>query len=349
MVAGRLLAIALVCGLSACAGAPVAEQAPVDTMQITGPSELEVLPPDLASAMAALQQAAQADKLLPLDTWCSARTLRALAKSNKLDVSPVPAAQLAALLARTPDRIVANGRLVVLDHATATPPAGLYWTREAGGWRLDPLTLQAYTEPDRGVTHPYNQPMTLHQATVGILGSGPLKVNIKTTEGTLHCTLYKREAPRTVAQFVGLARGLRAFRDGARHDDPKAGTWHRRRFYDGLTFHRVIPEFMIQGGDPEGSGEGGPGFAFEDELDAKLRFDSGGLLGMANSGPNTNGSQFFVTEGATPWLNDRHTIFGRCRDLDVVRKIARVPKREGDPSAPVEPIRILRMKFSRQK
>ncbi len=127
---------------------------------------------------------------------------------------------------------------------------------------------------------------------------------IETSKGTINLDLFAEHAPITVANFVNLAR---------------------RGFYDGLTFHRVIADFMIQGGCPEGSGRGGPGYRFEDEFSEELRHDRPGLLSMANAGPNTNGSQFFVTHVPTPWLDDAHTIFGAVRsdaDQQVVNDIA---------------------------
>jgi peptidyl-prolyl cis-trans isomerase A (cyclophilin A) len=171
--------------------------------------------------------------------------------------------------------------------------------------------------------------MSLADATRGLKGKGPLtaKVDVQTdgVKGTFTCTLFDEKAPKTVANFVALARGLRAWRD------PKTEKWVKRPLYDGTLFHRVIPNFMIQGGDPEGSGRGGPGYEFDDEISPEVTFDRAGLLAMANKGKNratgrgTNGSQFFITEQPTPWLNGKHTIFGECTPLDLESKLARVP------------------------
>jgi len=134
-----------------------------------------------------------------------------------------------------------------------------------------------------------------------------------TTEGTFTIRLYDQEAPNTVANFVGLAEGT----------DPRASK--KGPFYNGIIFHRVIDGFMIQGGDPEGTGRGGPGYKFGDEFHPKARHDRAGILSMANSGPNTNGSQFFITLGPTPHLDNKHTVFGEVVDgLDVVKKIGKV-------------------------
>ena len=164
----------------------------------------------------------------------------------------------------------------------------------------------------------------------GKLGPG-LFAKIETTQGTIVVKLFEKEAPKTVANFVGLAEGTKEW------TDPKSGQKVKRPFYDGLIFHRVIPDFMIQGGDPLGTGTGGPGYRFEDEFNPALTFNKPGLLAMANAGPNTNGSQFFITDAPTPWLNNHHTIFGEVVEgLDVVKKIARVPKGPGDrPNTPV--------------
>lgn len=148
-----------------------------------------------------------------------------------------------------------------------------------------------------------------------------MKAIIETSMGNIEVELFAEESPITVENFVGLAEGKKEF------IDPKTGEKTKRRFYDGLTFHRVIPEFMIQGGCPLGTGTGGPGYRFQDETDNGLAFDKPGLLAMANAGPNTNGSQFFITEVKTPWLTGHHTIFGQVvssKDLEVVKKIARV-------------------------
>jgi len=175
-------------------------------------------------------------------------------------------------------------------------------------------------------------PFSIEQATEGLEGEGRLMVRFETTHGTIEAELYDKRTPRTVANFVGLARGVRPFRDA------KTGKVVKRPFYDGLTFHRVIPSFMIQGGCPEGTGRGGPGYKFADELYPTLKHDSAGVLSMANSGPGTNGSQFFITDVPTPHLDGRHTVFGRVTSgLEVVRKIARV-SRDPASNAPRTPV-----------
>jgi len=134
-----------------------------------------------------------------------------------------------------------------------------------------------------------------------------------------------------VANFIGLAEGTKEFAD------PRSGQKTKRPFFDGLTFHRVIPEFMIQGGCPLGTGTGGPGYRFADEFHKSLKHDKPGKLSMANSGPGTNGSQFFVTVAPTPWLDNRHTIFGEVVEgLDVAVKISALPRDGSDrPRTPV--------------
>ena len=158
----------------------------------------------------------------------------------------------------------------------------------------------------------------LAEYTKNLQGDGKLVATIETSMGTIHCELFGDKAPMTVANFVGLATGQKAWRD-------PNGSVQKKPFYDGLIFHRVIPDFMIQGGDPMGVGRGGPGYQFGDEFTPELKMQPG-TLAMANAGPSTNGSQFFITEGAPGHLNMRHTIFGQCKELDVVKQIARVPQ-----------------------
>ena len=152
-----------------------------------------------------------------------------------------------------------------------------------------------------------------------------------TTEGRFTVRLFEKEAPKTVANFVGLAEGSKEFKD------PKTGAPTRRPFYNGIIFHRVIDGFMIQGGDPLGQGYGGPGYQFADEFHPSLKHDRPGLLSMANAGPNTNGSQFFITLAPTPHLDKRHSIFGEVVEgLDVVQKIGHVKTDRNDrPLTPV--------------
>ncbi|MFO0602828.1 MAG: peptidylprolyl isomerase [Polyangiales bacterium] len=179
------------------------------------------------------------------------------------------------------------------------------------------------TSPD-----PLHGTFTLAQATAGLTGTGDLHADIETTLGTFDCTLLEREAPVNVANFVGLARGLRDFWD------PVAGAWTKRPFYDGSIFHRVIPEFMIQGGDQLRSGVGDTGYILPDE---NVRpHNAPGLLCMANKGPGTASAQFFITEVPKPDLDDSFSIFGRCTPTDLVNRIARVPRGAADrPNAPV--------------
>ncbi len=158
-----------------------------------------------------------------------------------------------------------------------------------------------------------------------------LYAHFDTTEGRFTVRFFEKEVPKTVANFVGLAEGTKEFRD------PKTGAAAKRPYYDGIVFHRVIAGFMIQGGDPLGQGYGGPGYNFADEFHPSLRHERAGLLSMANAGPNTNGSQFFVTLAPTPHLDNRHSIFGEVVEgLDVVKKIGKVPTDRND--RPVKPV-----------
>src|SRR5947209_5607212 len=159
---------------------------------------------------------------------------------------------------------------------------------------------------------------------------------IDTTVGKMTCTLFPEKAPIGVANFVGLATGTKDWKN------PVSGvTKHGVPLYDGTIFHRVIPGFMIQGGDPAGNGTGDPGYKFKDEIVSGLTFDKAGRLAMANSGPNTNGSQFFITEVPTPHLNGHYNLFGQCDEpsVELVKKIARMARDPRD-DRPFRPVRI---------
>ena len=152
-------------------------------------------------------------------------------------------------------------------------------------------------------------------------GEDIVKIKIETTAGEIDADLYAKEAPKTVENFVTLAK---------------------KGFYDGIIFHRVIPEFMIQTGDPTGTGMGGPGYQFADEFSPNLKHDKAGVLSMANAGPNTNGSQFFITDVPTPHLNGRHSVFGQVtQGLDVVHKIANAPRSADDK--PLQEIKMTKV------
>ena len=161
-----------------------------------------------------------------------------------------------------------------------------------------------------------------------------LYAHFTTSEGAFTARLFDAEVPQTVSNFTGLAEGSKEW------TDPRTGRKTNARYFDGTIFHRVIEGFMIQGGDPMGQGIGGPGYTFADEFSPKLRHDRPGLLSMANRGPNTNGGQFFITLAPTPWLDNKHSIFGEVTEgLDIVQKIGRTPtSKPGD--RPVKPITI---------
>ncbi|HLH04204.1 MAG TPA: peptidylprolyl isomerase [Bryobacteraceae bacterium] len=160
---------------------------------------------------------------------------------------------------------------------------------------------------------------------------------IYTSMGNIVCRLFEKEAPKTVENFVGLATGTKPWKD------PATGKTMHTPLYTGTTFHRVIPGFMIQGGDPLGTGEGTPGYQFEDEIPADRHFDKAGILAMANAGPNTNGSQFFITVAPAPHLDGHYSIFGEVvSGQEVADAIANVPRDENDkPNTPVKIIRIV--------
>jgi peptidyl-prolyl cis-trans isomerase A (cyclophilin A) len=177
-------------------------------------------------------------------------------------------------------------------------------------------------------------PSTVVHEVAPATPTGPT-VLFDTTMGRMTCRLFGKEAPNTVANFIGLATGTKPWTDPVTSEKVAS-----KPFYDGTTFHRVIPDFMIQGGDRLGTGAGDPGYYFNDEFSPALRFDVPGRLAMANSGPNTNGSQFFITESPVPQLNGIHTIFGQCdaHSVLIAASIARVERNAEDK--PLTPVTI---------
>ena len=177
--------------------------------------------------------------------------------------------------------------------------------------------------------------VTLALAVV-IAGTGTMEAKLKpgvyakfvTTEGNFTIQLFDKDAPNTVANFVGLAEGTKEW------TDPRTGQKVKKPYYNGLIFHRVMDNFMIQGGDPLGQGTGGPGYKFADEFSPKLKHSKAGILSMANSGPNTNGGQFFITLVPTPWLDGKHSVFGEVVEgMAVVEKIGKTKTLPGDRPA----------------
>lgn len=215
-----------------------------------------------------------------------------------------------------------------------------------GALLLAPLCLAAApatnVDPCGGAAHPAVVPVSpddplhghfdLNEATAGLAPGTTLVARIETSQGTMTCTLFPTKAPITVANFVGLARGKRPWKD------PKSGRWVTRPAYDGTTFHRIIKGFVIQGGDPSGTGSGEPGYVVPDENWPCAHHDHVGQLCMANRGANTNGAQFFVTDAAAAHLDGGYTIFGECGPHAVVHAIAGVPT--GPMDRPITPVTI---------
>jgi peptidyl-prolyl cis-trans isomerase A (cyclophilin A) len=223
-------------------------------------------------------------------------------------------------------------RLLALATALATP--ALAQTPQA--------TPPPQTAPPTSSQALPDAPSTTSQAKVPVVPTGPTAV-LDTTMGRLTCKLYETQAPITVANFIGLSEGTKDWTDPT-----TLKKIHGKPFYNGTTFHRVIPGFMIQGGDKAGNGTGDPGYFFQDEFDPTLTFDEPGRLAMANSGPSTNGSQFFITEAPVEQLNGKHTIFGQCdaHSVLVVASIARVAR--GADDKPVTPVIINKITIVRE-
>jgi peptidyl-prolyl cis-trans isomerase A (cyclophilin A) len=218
---------------------------------------------------------------------------------------------------------------------TAAPPPSAAPTASAPAASSAPAAVVAappVVPADGGVVqHGGSDPLagkwTLADATKGLKGTGPLTATIDTSSGPFTCKLYDDKAPNTVANFIGLARGIRPWKDKA--------DWVARPAYDGTTFHRVIKGFMIQGGDPVGNGSGEPGYTIKDEIWPGAKHDRAGLLCMANRGHDTNGQQFFITDAAAAHLDGNYTIFGECSPEQRVHDIASVPLNGEKPVTPV--------------
>lgn len=202
-------------------------------------------------------------------------------------------------------------------------------------------------EWNRAQGDPVDGPFTLEMAFAGDAelanrDGGKLRATLDTSMGEFDCTLYEDEVPLTVANFVGLARGTRPTYN------KKEDRWEKKKYYDGIQFFRVVKDFMIQTGDAGNTGTGGPGYTIVDEIDEGLRHDRAGILSMANRGPNTGSSQFFITVKETPHLDGKHAVFGRCAD-GVAKKISKVKVQPQFNHRPVEPVTVKTIKISRKK
>jgi peptidyl-prolyl cis-trans isomerase A (cyclophilin A) len=225
--------------------------------------------------------------------------------------------------------------LLLLVAACSTDPPTAKTERPASA----PAAKPEAPAPAKPTSDPEEGDFTLDEATAGLPAGKTLKAIVTVPQGQITCELFADKAPLTVASFVGLARGVRAF------FDPETGFWEKRPFFDGLAFHRVIPMFMIQGGDPRSVeynhphvGTGNPGYRLPDEIVPGLKFDRPGRLAMANAGPGTGGSQFYITEAKSADLDGSYTIFGQCKEVAVVKAVARVPRDGKDK--PNEPVRM---------
>ncbi|MEO7736076.1 MAG: peptidylprolyl isomerase [Kofleriaceae bacterium] len=225
------------------------------------------------------------------------------------------------------------------DKAGASTPSGV--AKPSDEMKPEPVGKEPAKPADTGgdTVRPPTA-ADLNEYTKELSGKGKLSTTIETSMGSFHCELYPDKAPITVANFVGLATGKKPWMNPSSHAVEKG-----KPFFDGLIFHRVIPTFMIQGGDPLGQGTGGPGYEFDDEVNNGLTMKPG-TLAMANAGPGTNGSQFFITEGGPAHLNNRHTIFGLCKEVDLVKQITGVPRSEQD--RPNTAVTITKITFSKE-
>lgn len=230
----------------------------------------------------------------------------------------------------------------VQDEKRPAPRAAEKPANEPTPPREEPVKVRLVREPTS--PDPLKGNFTLREATAGLPKKGELRATLETGYGTITCKLFEEKAPNTVANFVGLARGLRPFWD------PRRAAWVKRPLYDGTNFHRAVAGFMIQGGDQLGDGSGGVGYEIDDELVPGWSHDRAGLLCMANRGPNTNGGQFFITDAAAPHLTQMKTftIFGECAPLDVIHRIASAPRPSPHSEAPKPAIPIERVEITRK-
>ena len=233
--------------------------------------------------------------------------------------------------------------------ACKSPPSELEPTKDPAtntnatttGKAADPAPPGA-APAKRGGSDPLNGSFSLAEATKDLKGNGTIVAKIETSKGTLQCKLLGDKAPITVANFIGLATGKRAWKDAS-------GQWVNKPAYDGTGFHRIIKGFMIQGGDSRGNGSGEPGYVIKDERweGPGSKHDRAGLLCMANRGPDTNGAQFFITDAAAAHLDSSYTIFGECAPVEVVHDIANVPTALADK--PQTPVTIKSVTISRDE
>jgi peptidyl-prolyl cis-trans isomerase A (cyclophilin A) len=246
---------------------------------------------------------------------------------------PVKAAETKAAPAEVAKKEVTSDGYEVIRAQTKEGAVADVEVKAPAGWKV----AQPPSTPD-----PRGGKFELKDALKDLKGKGTLVATIRTNMGTLSCDLYEDKAPNTVANFVGLARGLREFYSG------KDSAWVARPYYDNTTFHRVIPGFMIQGGDFAGDGSGEIWYTIKDEVHPSLSHDRAGQLCMANRGPHTNAAQFFITEGAAPHLDGSYSIFGQCAPTDIVNRIARVPQSGPPNNRPLTPVVIEKVSVERR-
>lgn len=221
------------------------------------------------------------------------------------------------------ERVIFQGgrALVLVRHEGKLLMSTFYL--EQGRWLFDAGDVTPFSEAASGPGDPLNHPITLQEATAGLPAQGELVATLETTLGPIRCVLHADVAPNTVANFVGLARGLRASAQIA--EGKLTSGFGLKRFYDGMSFYRSVVGMLAETGDPLRHGPGHAGYQIADELDLRLRHDKPGVLAMASNGPNTSSSAFYITARPTPWLNDRRTIFGLCGNQEVIEAVTRAP------------------------
>ncbi|HKU37002.1 MAG TPA: peptidylprolyl isomerase [Polyangiales bacterium] len=255
------------------------------------------------------------------------------AATDKTDEPPPKAAEPAAAASEPKAAERTSDGYEVVRSKTGSGEAAEVEVKAPEGWKI----AQPPSTPD-----PRGGKFALKDALKDLPGKQPLVATIRTNLGTLYCDLFDDKAPVTVANFVGLARGTRETWSA------KDSAWVKKPYYDGTTFHRVIPGFMIQGGDYAGDGSGNLWYTIPDEVHPSLKHDRAGQLCMANRGPNTNEGQFFITEGAAPHLDGSYSIFGQCIPTEIVNRIARVPQSGPPNNRPLTPVVMEKVTIERR-
>ncbi len=303
--------------------AATATVAPVHFAQVTGtaPQTPEPLETVVAKALLAASHGKVAELEPILSSWVRKSLQSSLGQGGAL---PMPITIVQRKLAGGPlqEVVYQGGRAIVLVAHGKALDANFFYV-ENGHWTYDPVHRGVWSPPDPGPQTPENRTLTLADATKGIAGTGELLATLQTSQGPIRCVLHDQIAPLAVANFIGLARGVRG--SAPLYAGKTIPPFNNKPYYDGQSFYRTVAGVMIETGDPAERGTGHNGYQIADELDLRLRHDKAGILGMASVGPNTSGATIYLTARPAPWMDDRHTIFGLCGPVATIDAISRAP------------------------